>query len=514
MVNNSGEGISVSMKQRHRLLLFSVFIIATCGLVYELIAGTLASYLLGDSVTQFSTIIGTYLFSMGIGSWLSRYIEGNLLRWFIKTEILVGIVGGCSAPLLFLLFEYIASFRVILYAFVCLTGILVGLEIPILMRILKSSISFKDLVSQVFTFDYIGALLASIIFPLLLVPHLGLIRTSLFFGILNIGVAAFLLYQFDETRPYRGPYIFTVLLSIAMLLLGFVYAERIMSYTETLAFQDQVIFSKSTPYQRIVFTRNNREMRLFLNGNLQFSSADEYRYHEALVHPAMQALPSAQHILILGGGDGMAAREILKYSNVKDITLVDLDPAMTEMFKKNEILTRLNNKSLLSKKMHVINDDAFQWVRSSRQQYDCIIIDFPDPSNFAIGKLYTSRFYEELQHLLADSGIVVVQSTSPLIARKSYWCINHTLNAAGFITAPYHVYVPSFGEWGYVMGMKSYNWRNTGRLPKGLKFLNDKAMLSMFIFPPDMAEVSTDINKLNNQALVTYFEQEWAPYAH
>lgn len=501
-------------KTRQHALLFSVFVIATCGLIYELVAGTLASYLLGDSVTQFSTIIGTYLFSMGIGSWLSRFVERDLLKTFIRIEILVGIVGGCSAPLLFFLFEHVHSFRIVLYSLVCTTGILVGLEIPLLMRILKASVSFKDLVSQVFTFDYIGALLASLIFPLVLVPYLGLIRTSLLFGILNVGVAVFLVFKFPETLRYRRQLIIAAICSTLLLLLSFVYADRIMSYTETMAYQDNVIYSKSTPYQRIVITRNNRELRLFLNGNLQFSSADEYRYHEALVHPALQALPNAKNVLILGGGDGLAAREILKYNNIEHITLVDLDPAMTRIFKTHEMLLKLNNHSLLSPKLSVINQDAFTWVRNNKHLFDLIIIDFPDPSNYSIGKLYSSKFYEELHHSLSDDGIVVIQSTSPLIARKSYWCINNTLAACNFVTVPYHAYVPSFGEWGYVMGMKKHNWRNTGNLPQGLRYINSETMRNIFSFPPDMEKLPTEINKLNNQVLVDYFEQEWGPYTH
>lgn len=497
-----------------RVLLFSVFIIATCGLIYELVAGTLASYLLGDSVMQFSTIIGTYLFSMGIGSWLSKYVEDNLLKWFISIEILVGIVGGFSAPLLFLIFEHVASFRVVLYSLVGITGILVGLEIPILMRILKSSINFKDLVSQVFTFDYIGALLASIVFPLLLVPQLGLIRTSLLFGLMNIGVAAYLLYLFNETKRYRRQFSFVILVNTLLVLAGFVYADRIMSYTETQAFQDHVIYAKSSPYQRIVLTRNHRELRLFLNGNLQFSSADEYRYHEALIHPAMQAISQPENILVLGGGDGLAVRELLKYPSIKHITLVDLDPAMTELFTGNNMLKELNKGSLLSPKVTVHNKDAFLWVRADSNKYDCIIIDFPDPSNFSIGKLYTDRFYSELHHLMKDNSIIVVQSTSPLIARKSYWCINHTLEQTGLLTIPYHIYVPSFGEWGYVMAMKNHSWHNNGTLPDSLKFINKDVIRSAMIFSEDMSETATDINKLNNQVLVNYFEDEWGPYTH
>lgn len=497
------------------LLLGSVFVIATCGLIYELIAGTLASYLLGDSVTQFSTIIGAYLFSMGIGSWLSRFLDAPLLKWFIRLEILVGLVGGLSAPLLFVLFEYVTSFRLILYTLVGLTGILVGLEIPLLMRILENRFEFKELVSRVFTFDYIGALLASLIFPLVLVPQLGLIRTSLFFGALNVAVAGLLLYRFRETRPYRRSFTAVVAGALLVLGVGFAFAERVQVYTESLAFQDQVIYSKSTPYQRIVLTKNQRELRLFLNGNLQFSSADEYRYHEALVHPAMQALPRARRVLVLGGGDGLAVRELLKYPQLQQIRLVDLDAGMTRLFQHNEQLLKLNQHSLLNPKVQVINGDAYRWVRQDTTRYDLLVVDFPDPSNYSIGKLYSAAFYQELDHLLAPGGLLVVQSTSPYVARQSFWCISHTLQAAGFHTIPYHLYVPSFGEWGYVLAGRNGHWRgDAGPLPQGLRYITPQSIRQMLVFPPDMAEVPTEVNQLNNQALVRYFEEDWGPYTH
>ncbi len=502
------------IRRQQNMLLFSVFAIATCGLIYELVAGTLASYLLGDSVTQFSTIIGTYLFFMGVGSWLSRYVDGNLLKWFVLIELLVGLVGGCSAPLLFLVFEFVSSFRIVLYSIVGLTGILVGLEIPILMRILKGNLAFKELVARVFTFDYIGALLASLIFPLALVPFLGLVRSSLLFGILNVAVAAILLYRFHDAVPLRRVFMPFIVAIVLFLTGGFVYADRIMAFTETLAFQDKVIYTKNTPYQRIVLTRSNRELKLFLNGNLQFSSADEYRYHEALIHPALHALTGAKKVLILGGGDGLAVREVLRYPNIDSILLVDLDPAMTKLFTSNTMLQELNKGSLSSPKLHIINSDAFNWIKSHNAEFDLIVIDFPDPSNYSIGKLYSSAFYEELHHLLRENGIVVVQSTSPFVARRSFWCIAHTMTASGFVTVPYHAYVPSFGEWGYIMGMKQYSWRPEGPLPAGLRFVNNATIRQMLSFPPDMSEVPTEINKLNNQVLISYFEDEWAPYMH
>ncbi|UKJ06488.1 polyamine aminopropyltransferase [Solitalea lacus] len=496
----------------HLLLLFSVFVVATCGLIYELVAGTLASYLLGDSVTQFSTIIGVYLFSMGIGSWLSKYFDKNLLSWFIQIEILVGLIGGTSSTLLFFLFEQTESFRLVLYMMVMLTGIFVGLEIPLLMRILENRFEFKELVSKVFTFDYIGALLASVIFPLLLIPHLGIIRTSYFFGLLNIGVALVVLVQFSKEISWFKRLQLQALVSLVLLLAGFVYADRIMSFTESMAYPDKIIYSKTTHYQRIIITKNQRELRLFLNGNLQFSSADEYRYHEALVHPGLATLPYAKNVLVLGGGDGLAVREILKYTSINHITLVDLDKEMTSMFTQNSMLANLNKHSFSNPKVKVINADAFTWAKSHSGQFDFVVVDFPDPSNFSIGKLYSNRFYQEIEKLLSPEGIVVIQSTSPYVAPKSFWCIDKTLQSVGFNTVPYHVYVPSFGEWGYVMGMKKHNYQLPANFPVGLKYVNRESLKQMIYFPADMAKVPTEVNKLNNQVLVHYFEDEWAKY--
>ncbi|HET6224985.1 MAG TPA: polyamine aminopropyltransferase, partial [Bacteroidia bacterium] len=329
-------------KNNQLLLLISVFVIATCGLIYELIAGTLASYLLGDSVTQFSTIIGVYLFSMGIGSFLSKYITRNLLGWFIQIEILVALIGGFSSTILFLCFEHISGFHVILYTLIMLTGTLVGLEIPLLMRILKDKLEFSELVSKIFTFDYIGALFASILFPLLMVPYLGILKTSYLFGLLNAVVAIILCFQFATQTTYIKALRFQSIIASLFLLAGFVLSEQIQNFAETLTYNETIIFSKSSPYQRIILTSEKNVTKLYLNGNLQFSSADEYRYHEALVHPGLSHLKTPKRILILGGGDGFAVREVLKYPSVESITLVDLDSSVTSLFKSAEFLKKLN----------------------------------------------------------------------------------------------------------------------------------------------------------------------------
>jgi spermidine synthase len=494
------------------LLLFSVFVVATCGLIYELVAGTVASYLLGDSVTQFSTIIGAYLFSMGIGSYLSRFFDRNLVGWFVQIEILVGLIGGTSSSILFLLFEHVESFRFILYLLVGLTGTLVGLEIPLLMRILKNRFEFKDLVSQVFTFDYVGALLASVVFPLFLIPHLGLLRTSYFFGILNVLVALILCVKFEKEMTWAGYLKALGIFSLILLLAGFVFSDSIMSWSEQMAYQDKIIYAKSSPYQRIILTRSTRDLKLFLNGNLQFSSADEYRYHEALIHPGMHTAAEPVNVLVLGGGDGLAVREILKYRSVKSVTLVDLDKAMTDLFSSNDILKKLNENSLRSPKVKVVNADAFRWLKNCKESFDFIAVDFPDPSNYSVGKLYTSTFYRLLYPRLSENGCAVIQSTSPFIAVTSYWCINNTLDAVGFKTIPFHAYVPSFGDWGYVMISKNKNLQLPEKFRDDLKFINSETFRQMLVFPKDIARKETEINQLNNQALVHYFENEWGKY--
>lgn len=492
------------------LLLASVFAVATCGLIYELLAGTIASYLLGDSVTQFSIVIGTYLFAMGVGSWCSRYVKRDELRLFIRVEILVALLGGWSAAGLFLLFPLVEQFRPILYGLVFVIGFLVGLEIPLLMRILRDRFDFSETVSNVLTFDYVGALAASLLFPMLLVPHLGLIRTGLMFGLLNVGVALLLLLLVPARARLMRERILALVV-MASLIAGFLAADRIQRWSEIAAYGERVIYATSSPYQRLVLTRHDDDIRLYLNGNLQFSSRDEYRYHEALVHPAMGRVARPANVLILGGGDGLAAREVFRHPGVRNVTLVDLDPAMTRLFSQTGLLRALNGDALIDKRMRVVNADAFRWIRETKARFDVIIVDFPDPVDFSVGKLYTETFYRMLRPHLAPGGMAVIQSTSPLVAPAAFWTVAQTLEAAGFQTRPYHVYVPSFGEWGFILAGLGDPGTETRLLP-GNRFLSDTTARQAFFFPLDMARRPVPVNRLDNQALVRSFAEEWARY--
>ncbi len=494
------------------VLFLSVFLIAACGLIYELIAGTLASYLLGDSVFQFSTVIGSYLFAMGIGSWLSRYLRRGLVERFVAIELMVGLAGGFSSTLLFLGFAYGQAFRFELYALVLAIGVLVGLEIPLLMRILKGRYELRELVARVLTFDYLGALGASLAFPLILVPKLGLVRAALLFGIVNAVVALWSTYLFRQELPRVAGLRAGCAAVLAALAAGFAFGDRITIAAENNIYADEVIFARDTPYQRIVLTRWKDDLRLFLSSHLQFSSRDEYRYHEALVHPGLASFP-ARRVLVLGGGDGLAVREILKYPSVESITLVDLDPAMTRLFSTHPLLTRLNGGSLRSPRLHIINEDAFPWLERETGSWDFAVVDFPDPTNYSLGKLYTTAFYHLLARHLSVRGRAVVQSTSPLFARRSYWCIAETMKQAGFAIYPYHAYVPSFGEWGYVLGSLG-PYAPPAALPAGLRFLTPRTLAQMFDFPSDMAPVPAEVNRLNDQVLVRYYDQEWSSITH
>jgi spermidine synthase len=410
---------------------------------------------------------------------------------------------------LFLSFSRLAWFGVVLYGTVFLIGVLVGLELPLLMRIVKDHLSFKDMVSRVLAFDYLGALVASLLFPLLLVPRLGLTRTSLLFGMFNAAVGLWGTWLLKPIVP--GSVVglrIRAILVIAILTAAMANAERLTRLAEEDLYHDPIVYARTSPYQRIIVTRRPNGFSLHLNGHLQFNSADEYRYHEALVHPAMAAAGSPKRVLILGGGDGLALREVLRWPGVEAVTLVDLDPEMTGLSSRFPPLAELNHQSYDDPRVTVVNRDAFVWLDDPGEPFDAAIIDFPDPSTYALGKLYTTRFYRKLQTRLTPDAAISVQSTSPLFARTAFWCIVRTLESAGFTVKPYHVAVPSFGVWGFALA-KRQPFEMSMNLPPGLRFLDAASLPALFVLPPDLGPVPVEVNRLDNQVLVRYHETEW-----
>lgn len=531
----SGGAVRPSDRKKVAALLASVFIIAICGILYELLISTISSYFQGSSVLHFSIVIGLFLSFMGVGSFFSKYIKSDLAAWFIRFELVLSLVGGCSAFFLYFAFSLTPYYYGVAFTLIAILGAMIGIEIPILTRIVRQYGTLKDVLANVLSFDYLGALIASLAFPLLLLPLFGTMRTAFAIGLLNLVVAYLNTRLFREELRRFQAFILTEVLIGCLLIAGFAFSFQINSFYEHFLYRDEVVLSKQSSYQNIVLTRWNKDIRLFLNGNLQFASVDEHRYHEALVHVPMNATTHREKVLVLGGGDGLAAREILKYQDVVRIDIVDLDAAVTDLAKNHPVFRQLNQQSFDHPKIHVINEDAYKFVEKSSDVYNVVIIDLPDPSSESLAKLYTKEFYQLIQKRLAADGVVVSQSTSVYFAPDAYWCIHNTLQTVLPATIAYHAYVPTFGDWGFnlalnasVPSLQDNSHKETAielyksQLVKTLqlqienfdqdqplKYLNKNIIPSLFEFAEDRKARITPINQLQSPSVLKLYEKNW-----
>jgi spermidine synthase len=492
------------------VLLISVLVIAVCGLVYELIVGTLSSYLLGSSVTHFSVTIGLFLSAMGLGSYASRWVRKDVLHAFVMVEITVGVVGGCAGALLYAVFAVTDYFYLAMTALIVVIGGCIGMEIPLLTRLSSTRASLRDTLANIFTVDYIGALVGALAFPLLLLPAFGLLRTSFATGLLNLLVAAGIIWAFRRQLRHWHALVFYASCSAVLLVAGLVWSNSLLHAFESRLYRDQVVYSKQTAYQKIVITSRQDDLRLFLNGSLQFSLVDEHRYHESLVLPALALAPRRDNVLILGGGDGMAAREVLRHKDVKRLVLVDIDPDMTRLAREHVALRAANRDALADPRLEVVNADALRYLEEGADLFDAVVIDLPDPNNESLSKLYSKSFYRLLARRLARGAVVASQATSPYFAREAYWSIVHTAGEEAFEVYPYHLYVPSFGDWGFFLAstdpldLTRYEPRVEPR------FLTPPIFAAAQVFDSDVSEVDADISTLDHPAALHYYESGWA----
>ena len=429
-------------RRRSTALFAAALLVAVGGLIYELILGTAASYLIGDSVLSFSLATGITLFGMGTGSLLAGRLRGRPATVFAANEILLGLVGGNSVLILYAAFGLTRIHWWVFSAVSLLIGVLIGLEIP--------------------------PLVASLIFPLVLLPQLGLLRGAYLVGALTVAVAMVVLRHVDAPRRLVAAGAAAVVVLMAL----FCGAGHLERGIDARTYGDPIIYYEQSQYQKIVLTQYGQDMRLYLNGQLQFSSLDEARYHETLAAGAMTSVNRPARVLILGGGDGLLAREVLRYPGVEQVTVVDIDPAVTDLAATNPRLVELNGGSLNDPRVRVVNRDAFGFTAEGGRTYDVVLIDLVDPSNEKPAKLYSVEFYRRVEALLSEKGVMVTQATSSFFSPRAFSTVASTVAAGqpGSRVLPFAVNVPSFGEWGFVLSTRAPDLVLSHPLPGGLRY--------------------------------------------
>ena len=500
--------------KKQAILFFAVFIAGLCSIIYELLISATATYFLGNGVLQFSILIGVYLFSMGVGAYFSQFLKHQPLTFFIFIEYLLGFVGGISVPLLYFAFVEFSptTLQIMALGIMFLIGVFTGMEVPLLTFVNQEKSLEKNL-SSVLSLDYVGGLIATLIFPFVLLPFIGLFYSSLLFGIINIGLGMMLYFTLSDRKSPKF-----LLLGLGFLLVlttGILYTGSLLNMWEERIYKNPIVENLQTPFQKIVLTKNKNDIKLFLNRTIQFSSADEHRYHEMLVHVALLYHPNPKHVLILGGGENLAAREVLKHESVQVIDVVDIDSMMFHLSKTNKHLRRINANAASDSRVRMIVDDAFTYLKNNAQRYDVIIADLPEPSSDALAKLYSRQFYMLVRRSLHPNGLFVTQSGEINLSNLSYNCILNTVASVFNHVKGYHTLVPSFGNWGFTLAA-DFDWQEyqPRELPKNLKYLDEFVLQSSFVFPKDITFVETKISTIDNPVVLNYFLEEFERWKH
>ena len=504
-------------KRQQQLLLMAAAVSSSCGLAVELLLGTLASYLVGNQALAYGVAVGGFLAAMGVGSYLSKYIatdtnssflQAELLSAFVKVELAIAPLTALLPLGLFALFVYDGEIWLGLTLSTVILGTLAGLEVPLLTRVIELESNVKDALAGVLALDYIGALFGSIAFPLLLLPFCGMFPTGFILGALPAVMVFLLGREFPQLRSWKyiGLGIAAALLAIAPI------SIPLTNRLENNLYQAPIVRRIQSQYQRIVLTRRGRDLRLFLDGDLQLSTIDEYRYHEALIHPAMSAT-QAKKVLVMGAGDGMALREILKWSQVEQIILMELDPAVVDLASNYSQLLAVNGNPFDDPRVSVTYGDAFLKLRQLTTKFDVIVADFPDPDREVLAKLYSVGFYRQMLAHLEDDGVFVTQASSPFFAPKVISCIKQTLEHIGLTASPYVANIPSFGPWGFVLASRKAIEPDKLSLPITTRFLTPTMLHSLFNLPKDLNIQNVEINRLAHPVIVRYqSDRRWLHY--
>lgn len=509
--------------KRTKAIYWASGIVSICGIIFEVLFGALGSYILGDGVKQYTLTISLFLTGMGIGASISEKVTKRLILSFVWIEFMIGIIGGFSTLTMFGITAYLpdGTDALFLYTVILVIGALTGLELPILIRKANEiGVTLNKSAARVLFSDYAGGLIGGLLFVFLLKPQLGLVKTAFVVAIVNVATALWIVYLFREELPHVTLHRVTGGIFLIILIVGVFFGQEAAFSFEQRLYRDPIIYAKETPYQRIIVTKEQGDLRLYLNGSLQFSSTDEHRYHETLVHPAVAAADSPKNVLVLGGGDGLAVRELLKHEGVRAITVVDLDPQIVSLAMNNHDLVSLNKRAFFNEKVKVIHEDAFRFMEKAQGFYDIILVDLPDPNNESLNKLYTREFYSLLRNHLSPTGAMMVQATSPVFAPEVYWTIDETIQSAGLRTENLHVEIPSFGNWGFVLaGRKGINLDEL-EINADTTYLTTRLLSSLGTFGKDEDDLierdgerlEWKPNTLTDPHLIDKYEKAWLNY--
>lgn len=513
----------LAIRQSH-FIYWASGIVSICGIIFEVLFGALGSYILGDGVKQYTLVIALFLTGMGIGASLSERVMKNLIIAFIYIEFMVALIGGFSSFFMFGItaFSPPGTDALFLYLITLTIGALTGVELPILIRKANDiGVSLNRSTARVLFSDYAGGLVGGLLFAFLLRPQLGMVKTAFLVGGINLIVATIVLFLFrKEIKRFSIHMIVAVVIGI-LLLLGLLFGEEMAFSFEQKLYNDPIIHMEESNYQKIILTQKGDDLRLYLNGGLQLSSIDEFRYHETLVHPVMAQAKQVKDVLILGGGDGIAAKEVLKHDEVESITLVDLDPAVVALANKNKKLLALNEYALQDDKVTVINQDAYKFLEETERIFDVIIVDLPDPNDESLNKLYTKEFYALARNHMSLEGAMMVQATSPIFATEVYWTISETIASNDLMTENFHVDIPSFGNWGFVLASRQEINLSNLHIDVDTRYLTTDMLAGLTKFGKDTDQIikakNGDVielkpNTLINPNLIQIYERSWEYY--
>ena len=535
-------------------------LVAACGLVYEYLMAHYAGRVLGAVEPTLYAMIGLMIVAMGIGAFAAKWINA-IYRGFAWLELSIALLGGTSVLLLsgavalaYTLPEWLRSVygidagidldggvaaalvtasRFLPFVAGFVIGALIGMEIPLIARV-REHVHARRLEHNLGTMygaDYIGAGVGAAIWVLVCLK-LPIVYAALGAAAVNTLVGfGFLVVYRAELRPAYGLWVGHVALAGLLVVLA-AFGTRWMADLGDTLFKDRVVYRLQTPFQNVVLTKRHIAagkpdiLSLYINGALQFATNDERIYHAYLTTPAMLAAYRREHLLVLGGGDGLAVRDLLRW-NPESVTLIDIDAQLLDLFRGTDrqapawlgdSLVALNGDALNDARVQVVQGDAFIEVErlvAAERRFDVVVADLPDPNHPDLNRLYSDYFYARVRQLLSPDGAFVTQSTSPYHAKTAFLAIGKTLASAGFHVQQYHANVPSFGEWGWSIGTLAGQTASAriaatdAITPDG--WLNKAQLVAAFAFPKGYFDAAPDmeVNRLGSHVVYGYHQQAW-----